>query len=57
MTGDIPEPVTAETEELREFLEECAAAILECVAGLPRAEAELEAARITATLARNRRYL
>ena len=33
------------------------AAILEYDAGLPRAEADLEAARITATLARDRRYL
>jgi hypothetical protein len=41
--------VIAETEDLREFLEACAAAILEQDAGLPRAEAELEAASIRAT--------
>jgi hypothetical protein len=45
--------VTAETEDLKGFFEE-RAAILEYDAGLPRAEAEFEAARITATLARNR---
>ena len=38
MTANIPEPVTAETEDLREFLAECAAAIPECVARLPRPE-------------------
>lgn len=54
MTAGIPEPVTAETEDLRAFLEECAAGILECVAGLPRPEAELEAARIMAPLDRHR---
>lgn len=45
-----------ETEDLKEFFEE-RAGILEYDAGLPRAQAELEAARITATLARNRGYL
>jgi hypothetical protein len=39
MTTDIPEPVPAEIEDLREVLGEC-------VAGLPRPEAELEAAVI-----------
>jgi hypothetical protein len=43
----------AETEELREAFEE-RAGILEHDAGLSRPEAELEAARSTATLARNR---
>ncbi|MGH8584655.1 MAG: hypothetical protein ACREWE_00170 [Gammaproteobacteria bacterium] len=46
----------AEVEDLKEFFEE-RSAILEYDAGLPRPEAELEAARITATLARNRGYL
>jgi hypothetical protein len=55
MTGDIPDPVTAETEDLKGFFEE-RAGILELDAGLPGAEAELEAARITA-YARNRGYL
>jgi hypothetical protein len=60
--GDIPqgtvhafEPavVVRETEDLREHFEE-RAGILEADAGLPRAEAELEAAKLTTTLARNR---
>ena len=46
----------AEMEDLREFFEE-RAAILGFDAGLPRPEGELLAAQITATLARNRRYL
>jgi hypothetical protein len=45
--------VTREAEDLRELLEE-RCGILEHDAGLPRPEAELEAARIMATLARNR---
>jgi hypothetical protein len=45
----------AETEDLNEFFEE-RTAILEHDAGLPRPEAQVEAARSTATLARNRRY-
>ena len=44
-----------QAEDLREHFEE-RAGILEHDAGLPRPEAELEAARITATLARNRGY-
>ena len=40
-------------QDLKEFFEE-RSAILEHDAGLPRADAELEAARITATYARNR---
>jgi hypothetical protein len=48
--------LAVETEDLREHFEE-RSAILEHDAGLPRAEAEAEAARITATLARNRGYL
>ena len=48
--------MTVETEDLKEFFEE-RSAILEHDAGLPRADAELEAARITATYARNRGYL
>ncbi|MGH8584637.1 MAG: hypothetical protein ACREWE_00080 [Gammaproteobacteria bacterium] len=63
--GDIPlgtvqafeqAAVDREAEDLREFFEE-RAGILEHDAGLPRPEAELEAARITAILARNRGYL
>jgi hypothetical protein len=42
-------------DDLREHFEE-RAAILEYDAGLPRPEAELEAARITATYAQNRQY-
>jgi hypothetical protein len=45
--------VTREAEDLRELLEE-RCGILEHDAGLPRPQAELEAARIMATLARNR---
>ena len=44
------------TRTSRSFLEE-GAGILEFDAGLPRAETELEAARITAAYARNRGYL
>ncbi len=44
-----------DAEDLREAFEE-RAGILEYDADLPRPEAELEAARITATLARNRGY-
>lgn len=44
-----------EAEDLLEFFEE-RAAILEFDAGLPTTDAELEAARMTATLARNRGY-
>ena len=44
--------VDAEAEDLREHFEE-RAGILEYDAGLPRAQAELEAARITVTYARN----
>jgi hypothetical protein len=63
--GDIPlgtlqafesAAVTREAEDLREHFEE-RAGILEFDAGLPRADVELEAARITATYARNRGYL
>ena len=45
--------VQAEAEDLREHFEE-RAGILEYDGGMPRPEAELEAARITATYARNR---
>jgi hypothetical protein len=45
-----------DVEELKEMFDGCAR-ILEHLAGLPRGEAELEAARIAATLARNRGYL
>lgn len=45
-----------QTEDLREHFEE-RAGILEHDGGLPRPEAEIEAARITATYARNRGYL
>jgi TubC N-terminal docking domain len=63
--GDIPmgtvqafeaAAVAREVEDLREAFEE-RAGILEFDAGMLRPEAELEAARITATLARNRGYL
>jgi hypothetical protein len=47
--------IQSEAEDLREFFEE-RAGILEHYAGLARPEAELEAARITATYARNRGY-
>jgi hypothetical protein len=47
--------VAQEAEDLREAFEE-RSAILEHDAGLPRRDAEIEAGRITATLARNRRY-
>jgi protein-disulfide isomerase-like protein with CxxC motif len=46
----------AAAQDLREAFEE-RAAVLQHDAGLPRADAELEAARITATYARNRGYL
>ena len=55
MTTDTPG--LPETEDLGEYFEECAAAILEHDAGVPRPEAGLETARGTATLARNRGYL
>jgi len=64
-TGDIPlvtvhafeqAAIARETEDLKEAFEE-RAGILEYDAGLPRPAAELEAARITATYARNRGYL
>jgi len=45
----------AEAEDLREAFDE-RAGILEYDAGLPKAEAELEAAKMTATRARNRGY-
>jgi hypothetical protein len=48
--------IAGEAEDLRELSEE-RAGILEFDAGLPRADAQLEAARITATYARNRGYL
>jgi hypothetical protein len=63
--GDIPlgtvqafeqAAIAREAEDLKEAFEE-RAGILEFDAALPRAEAELESARITATLARNRGYL
>jgi hypothetical protein len=63
--GDIPlgtvqafeqSAIAREAEDLREAFEEHAG-ILESDAGMLRPEAELEAARITATLARNRGYL
>lgn len=44
-----------EAEDLREYFEE-RAGILEHDGGLPRAEAECEAAKITATYARNQGY-
>ena len=47
--------ITREAEDLREAFEE-RVGMLEHDAGLPRAEAELQAARIVATVARNRRY-
>lgn len=47
--------ITDQTEDLAEYFNE-RAAILEYDGGLPRAEAELEAARITATYARNAGY-
>lgn len=50
------EGAAGESDDLSEAFEE-RAAILEYDAGLARADAELEAARITATLARNRGYL
>ena len=62
--GDIPvktvqaleaAAIAREAEALKEFFEEHAG-ILEYDAGLPRAEAQLKAAKLTATLARNRRY-
>jgi hypothetical protein len=62
--GDIPlgtiqqyeqAAIAREAEDLREFLEE-RVGILEHDALLPRADAELEAAKLTATLARNRSY-
>jgi hypothetical protein len=49
-------PPNLSAEDLKGFFEE-RAGILEHDAGLPRPEAELEAARITETLARNRGYL
>jgi len=64
-TGDIPlatvqafeqAAIARETEDLREAFEE-RAGILEHDAAMPRPEAELEAARITATYARNQGYL
>lgn len=48
--------IAREAEDLREHFKE-RAGILEYDAGLPRPEAEIESARITATLARNRGYL
>ncbi len=63
--GDIPlatvqafeeAAIAREAEDLKEFFEE-RAGILEHDAGLPRPEAEIEAGRITTTLARNRGYL
>ncbi len=48
--------IAREAEDLKEFFEE-RAGILEHDAGLPRAQAEIEAARITSALARNRGYL
>jgi len=48
--------IAREAADLKEFFEE-RAAILEHDAGLPRGEAQLEAARMTAALARNRGYL
>jgi hypothetical protein len=48
--------VTEEAEDLREAFEE-RAAMLEHDVGLSRPQAEQEAARLTATLARNRDYL
>jgi hypothetical protein len=47
--------VAREAEDLKEFFEEHVA-ILEYNARLSRAEAQLKAAKLTATLARNRRY-
>jgi len=47
--------IAPEAEDLQEYFEERSAILKH--AGLPRAEAELEAARMTATLARNRGYL
>jgi hypothetical protein len=48
--------IAREAKDLKEAFEE-RAGILEFSAGMLRPEAELEAARITATLARNRGYL
>ena len=48
--------IAREAEDLREHFEE-RAGILEHEGGMPRPEAELEAARITATYARNKSYL
>jgi len=48
--------IAREAGDLKEFFEE-RAGILEHNAGLPRAEAEREAARMTVTLARNSGYL
>lgn len=50
-----PDRLTLEADDLREHFTE-RAAILEYDAGLSRAQAELEAARMTAALARNRSY-
>jgi hypothetical protein len=47
--------IAEEAEDLREAFEE-RAGILEFDAGLPKPQAELKAARITSTLARNRGY-
>lgn len=51
-----PQTDADEAEDLREYFEERAGS-LEYDAGLPRPEAELEAARMTATYAQNKRYL
>jgi hypothetical protein len=48
----IPEPVTAETDDLREFVRECVVGILDAVPDLPRPEAEMEAAVLWAAYAR-----
>ena len=58
MTGDTHDaPVTSEVEDLREFVRECTAGILDSVPDLPRAEAEMEAAVLCAAYARRCGYL
>jgi hypothetical protein len=51
-----PDGRRVDTEDLKEFFEE-RACILEYDAGIPRPEAEIEAARFTATYAPNSGYV
>jgi hypothetical protein len=51
------DPIGSVSPEAAAIAREAQDGILEFDAGLPRPEAEIEAARITATLPRNRRYL